>query len=608
MDYLPVPPLSQTLQRYLTALDHLLKQQEHDRAREAVERTLEGDGPACQADLEAFAETENGQGRSWLSAAWLRGYLAVRTPLPLTSNVGFHIRVPVSPPAESATRAPSGSARAAAVIHRLAAVHLASLRGDLPAEQTARGQDVCAVQREVLAGGLRHPAVDVDEVRPAREDAALREIGLLVDDHFFVVSISDEHGRPLAAEVLESAINAAREGVAEGATEGWSTSDPGFTALSYLGSERVSAYLERLLRDPANARVYERLTQALFVVNLVAAPADIHDHLLRTAFLPGQAWAYTSITYQVGLSDDFVGMHLEHSRVDAATLKAVLAEAQKDDWLGKPGARDEAGARGEPGATGEAGSAADKHAPIEPLGWTYPSDLAADATSDITAYRAAAEQLQLGTVRVARPVPPGLPFRISDDALCQWVMLYAQLATYGEVRSTYEAVDTRHFQAGRTECLRSNTPEAVALVSALIAGRAEESLLQDAARAHKEWIKACKTGQGIDRHLTGLALMAEKTNRILPIVQDAGWDALKTDFLSTTSIGDHDQIAGMAFAPTSPGGIGINYTPLEEHYEFLVISRRTQTSDIETFLANLHRGADALTALLAGMVDSTEAS
>ncbi len=211
----------------------------------------------------------------------------------------------------------------------------------------------------------------------------------------------------------------------------------------------------------------------------------------------------------------------------------------------------------------EPGLASDEGALIEPMEWMFPEDLADALTRDIAAYRAEAEQLRLDTVRVPRPLPADLPFRISDDALCQWVMLYAQRATYGRVRSTYEAVDLRHYQAGRTECLRSNTPEAVALVESLIAGRGEAALLHDALSAHKEWITACKTGQGIDRHLTGLALLATATGRRLPVLDDAAWSRLTTDFLSTTGIGDQAQICGMAFAPTSEGGIGINYTPLQ---------------------------------------------
>ncbi|MGB7448353.1 MAG: choline/carnitine O-acyltransferase [Ornithinimicrobium sp.] len=592
MDSLPVPALAQTLERYLGAVAPLLSPREQLQAEDAVRQTLDGRGPACQADLEAFAASEAAAGRSWLSTEWLRGYLDVRTALPLTSSVGFQIRVPglttdPDDPARPDGRTGSPAARSAAaaeVVQRLAGVHLAWLRGELPAEETPRGEQVCGQQRAVLAGGLRHPGGSTDEFRPADHTPRGREIGLLVDDRLMVAPISNEHGQPLSRLSIARAIEAALKR----ATASGPSTDPGFTALSYLGSGQACTYLDRLLADPDNQRVYDRLGGVLFVVNLVRTRMTMEDHLWRTAFWAGRAWAYTPITYQVSLVDDFVGMHLEHSQVDAATLKAVLAHAQSDAVTGRAGEEQ----HGEPGQGGEPAL------PVEALEWSYPDDLAERLATEVAAYRAKARQIRLDTVRVPRPVPPDLLFRVSDDALCQWVMLYAQLATYGHVRSTYEAVDTRHYQAGRTECLRAVTPEAVRLVRALLDGDAEGTHLDEALAAHKDWIKACKTGQGIDRHLTGLAMVAKARQWALPVLDDPSYQRLKTDFLSTSSIGDHDQIVGMCFAPTSGGGIGINYTALPERYEFLVTSHRTQTGEVQTFLARLAEAAEALAALL----------
>ncbi|MGB3763707.1 MAG: choline/carnitine O-acyltransferase, partial [Ornithinimicrobium sp.] len=208
MEHLPVPPLAQTLQKYLTAVSPLLEPQERRRAEAAVQSTLDGAGPARQADLEAFAEEENAHGRSWLSEGWLRGYLAVRTPLPLSSNVGFHIQVPGDSGGGSKSAPQVGPGRAAAVVHRLATVHLAGLRAELPDEHTARGQAVCGVQRRVLSGGVRHPRPEVDEIRPATDATGDRTIGLLVDDRFFTVQVSDAAGQVAPASVLERALDA----------------------------------------------------------------------------------------------------------------------------------------------------------------------------------------------------------------------------------------------------------------------------------------------------------------------------------------------------------------------------------------------------------------
>lgn len=576
-----MPPLAQTLHRYLAAAGPLLSAGELLDCQDAVARTATGRGPDAQARLEAFAEAEAADGSSWLSAEWLRGYLSVRTPLPLTSNVGFQIALPPKAnhhgSADDDQDARSGTARAADVLHRLASVHLAHLRGELRPEVGPRGETMSSDQRVVLAGGLRHPAHDVDQVRLGNIDSRNREVGLLIQDRYVALPISDEHGHPLSPATLKQAIGEALA-LAEPLSRGDQHQDPGFTGLSYLGSEVAAPILARLLTEPANQRVYDRLNEALFVVNLIAAPAEALDHLKQTAFAPGQAWAYTPITYQVSLFDDFVGMHLEHSRVDAATLKVVLAHAQEN--------------------TAGAQSSLAEPVKVEALDWVWTQPLASEVNACLRAYRTSAEQLRLDLVRVGRPVPADPTLRVSDDALCQWIMLYAQIATYGHIRSTYEAVDMRHYQAGRTECLRANTAEAVSLVRALIAQTADLNDLHQALAAHKQMVKQSKTGQAVDRHLSGLAMITRGAGLALPIFDDPAYSRLNTDFLSTTSIGDQHHIVRMAFAPTSPGGIGLNYTPTGDDYEFLVSSTE-ETASIEAFLAQLRSGALALAALVA---------
>lgn len=150
MTPLPVPPLRQSLDRYLAAVRPLVTEAQARHTEAVVAAFAATDGPDCQAELERHAAHENARGESWLSAGWLEGYLATRDPLPLSSNVAFQLKL-----AEPEAR--DGVARAAALIRRIAAVHLAHLRGDLASEVTGRGDAVDPRQRDVLAGGLRHP-------------------------------------------------------------------------------------------------------------------------------------------------------------------------------------------------------------------------------------------------------------------------------------------------------------------------------------------------------------------------------------------------------------------------------------------------------------------
>ncbi len=156
MKHLPVPDLSDTLSRYLTAVEPLLEPGELEGARCAVAEFATGVGPRCQAELERFADEERGAGRSWLSEAWLDGYLSVRAPLPLSTSVGFRLAWPTST---------AGLALAAEVVHGFACVHLAFLRGEGEPEVTPRGEPVDSGQWQVVTGGLRHPRPGADEIR-----------------------------------------------------------------------------------------------------------------------------------------------------------------------------------------------------------------------------------------------------------------------------------------------------------------------------------------------------------------------------------------------------------------------------------------------------------
>lgn len=587
MQHLPVPPLEHTAANYLRAVRPLVDDDALARTTSLVADFVASDGPACQAELEAFAAQENAAGRSWLSEAWLAGYLTVRTPVALTTNATLRMRVG-DRDAHPAGR-DGGLDWAADAVYRLAWVHLAYLRGELAAETTPRGEPVCPTQREVLAGGLRHPRADgPDEMRPGDPSPASREIGVLVEDRYVAAPISDDAGRPLPRAQVRALLAAAlREAP---------SAESGFTTVSSLGSELAAPLLAELLTDPGNAATYERLTQALFLVRLDDGDDSTVEQLRRGAFEPGQAWAYKTFTYQLGLGDGFAATHMEHTAIDGGTLKAVVAAAQQ--------VPDEPS-----GATDEIDSGAGSVA-IEPLTWRLTAQQRDRLALEAARYARAAADHRLELVRVDAPRTDHLSFRVSDDAVQQWLFLYAQFATYGRIRSTYESVDMRHMQAGRTECLRAITPETVALVSALLpgsassgsAGETDKAALVDAAlAAHKRWVQDCKTGQGIDRHLLGLRLAAGRLGRRPALFDDPTLTTLGTDFLSTTSLGDQSQISWVAFAPTSPGGLGIYYSLVPGGYEFLVSHRAGDTESYEAFVANLRAGAAALRELFAAL-------
>lgn len=560
--HLPVPALHQSLDRYLGALAPLLSQQQHRLVTEAAAEFEVHEGATCQAALRSLADQENADGRSWLSEAWLSEYLVNRAPLTLSSNVGFRIR-------------PSGHARgitrAADAIHRFACVHLGHLRGEIPDEISPRGNPLDMRQWSVLAGGLRHPRPVQDVFRDGSPTAADREIGILWRGRMLMMPISDENGLPCSTSALTATL--------QQLTALPPVGDDTFTHLSYLGSDKAADHLQILLGHPGNATTYQRLTDAMFVVNLLEEPADAECQQERQTFEPGQAWAYKPFTYQVSLVEDFLGVHTEHSVVDGVTLRSMIASMQEV----------------EPEPTRNDGTPL----LLDPLTWVMSDDRRDTIANDIAGYRRRADDHRVQLLTCAVAVPIDSRFTVSHDAIQQFSLLYAQLHAYGRVRSTYEAVDMREFQAGRTECLRPITTGALALVRALLDGVATAEHLHEALAAHKSNVIACKTGQGFSRHLFGLQLMADRLGLDPPLFRDESYRALTTDFLSTTSVGDDRQIMRFTFAPTSVGGIGVNYTVVGDTYEFCLTHDVSRTGGIDDFIDGIRTGVAALAGLLA---------
>ena len=118
----------------------------------------------------------------------------------------------------------------------------------------------------------------------------------------------------------------------------------------------------------------------------------------------------------------------------------------------------------------------------------------------------------------------------------------------------------------------------------------------DAALAeHKARIKASKLGQGANRHLLGLQLMAAKANSEIPeFFKDEGYQTFTTDFLSTSTVGDNSTVVNFAFAPTSVGGLGINYTITPEGWLYTVSHTQEQQQKVNVFVEALKVGGKHL--------------
>lgn len=557
---LPVPPLDATL----PALRHAVSAVADADTLAATERAIEdfqaNQGPALQSALEAFAADRDAANSSWLADRWLRDYLTVRTPLQTTSNVGFQINLRTET---------SGLDRAVDILRALALVHLKQADGSMPEEIDGRCNPLDANQWRCFNGALRIPRPDCDEVTFSELGTASRSIGVIVDGHVFDLRITDEQSRLATREQLRATLEVLRTNsdTAGSAASTGETAEPALDArLSYLGSAALAEL-------PLPAETQATLRDQIFALHLIDdAQATEADLLRDLTFAPGHAWVYKPLTYEINLASNFAAMHVEHSTVDGATLVEAVRRVQEAVDGDAPTAPN-AGADATP-------------ADVAPLELSPIASAASIPTGD---------EYAVEIIEVPKLAKEELPFKFSADAMSQLILSIAQLLTFGRIRAVYEAVDMREYKAGRTECLRAVTPEAVAFAKQLVAGKPTVEALQEALNAHRNWVIGCKTGRGIDRHLWALSFTSEKQSGApLALLADPGVKAARTDFLSTTSIGSDAHIIRYVFAPTIPNGFGVSYTPKATSIEYCLTFNRDKAEQPKQFQANLTRAAELL--------------
>lgn len=558
---LPVPELDNSLDAYSHALEAVLEGDRLERAKGIVEDFRTGKGPELDAKLRERAAEREEQGVNWLHSEWYAGYLTVREPLALSTNVLFQIDLPDKD-------MPVGMGRAVEFIQRAAAIHLQAAAGETPEDQDARGNRITMNQWFPYAGAIRHPEPGEDVIIQTELDATNREIGVFCNGKFFALQISDDEGKPASDKAIADAL----EKILEASQTEEGTFD--FNVPSLIGSGALAELLPDLLELGYNRAVYDRLANMLFTIDIVDDEmAGDREHFKRDTFAPRGAWLYKPMSYQISLRDHWIGLQVEHSCQDGATLVTAIKRMQSVILPAE---------------------ASNTLTEIEPqfLIWEINDELGAKLQQELDQTLAQADKFDVEIITVPHKQPAEMPFKVSRDASAQLTMSIAQELTYGHVRAVYEAVDMREFRAGRTECLRAATPEAVNFAKKLVAGKATSEDLESAINAHRGWVKRCKSGNGFDRHFQMLATVDEEAAANEPFFTDEDATAARRDFLSTTSIGGADQVVRYSFVPSLPEGFGIAYTPLPQDGEFCVSWNTGTAEKPEEFRANLGKASD----------------
>ena len=150
----------------------------------------------------------------------------------------------------------------------------------------------------------------------------------------------------------------------------------------------------------------------------------------------------------------------------------------------------------------------------------------------------------------------------SPDAYIQQVLQLAWWRDQGCVTATYETASTRAFKHGRTDVIRSLSPESAEFVKAMenpeMNDKQRYELLTKACTAHNTLTKESSNGRGYDRHLMGLKVQL-RPGESHPLFEDEIYAKSQEWKLSTSGLSHGIRFLATGFGAAWHDGYGINY-------------------------------------------------
>uniref|UniRef100_A0A8C1MWZ3 Carnitine O-acetyltransferase n=1 Tax=Cyprinus carpio TaxID=7962 RepID=A0A8C1MWZ3_CYPCA len=552
---LPVPPLQQTCSRYLASLEPLISAEEMTHTRELMDEFLRpgGIGERLQKSLERRArKTEN-----WLSDWWMQwSYLDSRMPVAMYTSPGV-----VLPKMHLQDR--QGQMRFAAKL--IAGVLDFKSMIDshtLPVEYLG-GKPLCMDQYYQVLSSCRIPGPKRDTVvNYAVGKTPPTHITVVHNFQFFVLDVYNSDGSPLTVDQLyvqlEKIWNSSLQ----------SNKEPVGILTSNHRNTWGKAY-NNLIKDKTNKESVRAIQKSIFTVCLDAPKPRVSDEMYfnkvaaqmlhggGSRWNSGNRWFDKTLQFIIG-EDGSCGLTYEHAPAEGPPIVFLVDHVV--DYM----------KRSEMVRT-----------PMIPL--AMPQKLRFNITPEIKKDIEKAKQnmnimVNDLDVRVLNFTHYGRKFprshKMSPDAFIQMALQLAYYRMYQTCCPTYESASLRMFKLGRTEAIRSTTTESLQFTKAMDDPSKHNSekaaLLEEAIKVHRKHTHMAIHGQGIERHMLGLRMIAIEDLTSLPdIFMDTSFAVASHFNLYTSQVGSKTDCV-MCLGPMVPDGYGICYNPMDDHINFAV--------------------------------------
>jgi len=568
---LPIPVLKDTATRFLYAASPLISEAEMNETKKLMDDFLAGPGPALH---KAIVDRDKSRYSSFISEPWFDMYLKNRDPLPLNINPQLTF--------DDDLNKTTQSVRAASMVRTIAKFYRTVTDGKLIPDMfhtqacmggTGTGffsflngkggskefEMVCSMlprsvafygaylygtypldmsQYNNLFMSTRVPGVGRDMLK---KSSGSRHIIVQRGNDFWAVDILRKDGSVVPAGELESTFDyiAKQDPLPETVSLGVLTSQN----RDVWAKDRMA-----LVDNPANGASVEMIDSAIFSLCLEDdAPTDFIE--AQNHFLFSKAsnrWFDKSFQLIVN-PNGRTALNFEHAWGDGVAVLRLVNEVHAAS-LAAP-------------------------VPIRVQAQSAPRRVTFEYSAQIKAAseRAAAEHAKVAqstmTSGLEHPGFTSAYIKANNLGLDGCLQMCFQLAHYklaGYTAPTYESANQSMYKHGRTETVRSATPESHLMCQVFADPKSsaaqKDAALRTAVKNHGRLTKEALMGKGWDRHVYALKHEAERQNLPIPAVFTGAAAKKLGEIILSTSTLSSPAIDGGGFGPVGPNCYAIGYT------------------------------------------------
>ncbi|XP_073800684.1 carnitine O-palmitoyltransferase 1, liver isoform isoform X2 [Danio rerio] len=605
LPHLPVPPIKDTLERYLESVKPLLDLDGFQRMRRLTSEFEKSLGNRLQRYLRLKALWATNYVSDWWEEYV---YLRSRSPIMVNSNYYGMDFLYVTP-------TPNQAARAGNTITALFLYRRKVNREELnPSRIPGTVIPLCAAQCERMFNTTRTPGEETDVLQHWQDSEF---VAVYHRGRYFRLWVY-RAGRLLSPREIQFQIQRILDDP--------SPPSPGEEKLGALTAGNRTPWArvrKQFFSSGVNKQSLDCIEKAAFFVTLDDQaegmkgenPSENLDRYAKS-LLHGKCYdrwfdkSFSVVVYKNGKN----GLNAEHSWADAPIVAHLWEFTLATDTF-HLGYNSDGNCRGD----------VDHSLPHpQRLSWDIPFEVQTQISESLAVAQALADEVDCH-VFPFRKFGKGLikKMKLSPDSFVQLALQLAYYRDRGTFCLTYEASMTRLFREGRTETVRSCSNESCAFVLALEGGEDREQcrkLLRKTAEKHQNLYRLAMTGSGIDRHLFCLYVVSKYLGVESPFLKEVLSEPWRLSTSQTPvqqmelfDLVNHPEFIslGGGFGPVADDGYGVSYIIMgEDMINFHVSCKHScKETDSHKFGCQVSQAmVDLMTLLNPDFRDTTEAN